>query len=597
MRKISRAEKHLKFRCKEGELLDLIKEFIKFYKPHRKIFILDISCALGIAAMDLIFPLLSRNILNMYIPDRNLRALIITAFVMLFLYLLRAVFNYVVHYWGHIVGVRIEYDMRKTLFDHLQTQDISFFDKSRTGQLMSRLVNDLNLITELAHHGPEDLFLSVIMLSGSFIILLNIEWRLTLILFAFIPFMFYFTLKKSMQMRKKFREVRERIAAVNSQIENSISGIRVSKAFTNEDYEQEKFNEGNMTFRISRSNAFKTMAEFYSGINLYMNFLTLIAISFGGYFVFSGRISYGDLLAFILYTNFFMEPLKRLTNFTEQFQNGMSGFERFREMMSVKPKIQDPPEARELVNVAGNISFRNVSFSYESDQQNNILSHINIDIPAGKTVALVGPSGGGKTTLCHLIPRFYDVTEGEIFIDNNNIKDFTVKSLRKSIGLVQQSVFLFTGTIRENILYGKIDATDEEVIEAAKNASIHDFIASLPEGYETYVGERGVRLSGGQQQRLSIARVFLKNPPILILDEATSALDNATEIMIQRSLEKLSAGRTTLVIAHRLSTIKSADEIIVIDDKGIHERGTHDDLIKLNGIYCQLYNSQFKGFM
>jgi ATP-binding cassette subfamily B protein len=577
--------------------MNLLKEFSKFYKSHIKLFIVDISCALGIAALDLIFPLLSRSILNIYIPERNLRGLITTALVMFTLYFLRGVFNYIVHYWGHVLGVRIEYDMRKKLFGHLQTLDISFFDKSRTGKLMSRLVNDLNLITELAHHGPEDLFVSLIMLIGSFFILLNIEWRLTLIIFSFIPFMFIFTLLKSIKMRRKFRDVREKIAVVNSQIENSLSGIRVSKAFANEDYEQEKFNEGNMTFRISRTNAFKTMAEFYAGINFFMNILTLLTISFGGYYVYKNQINYGDLLAFVLYTSFFMEPIKRLTNFTEQFQNGMSGFERFSEIMSIKPKIQDSPEAKELELVNGNISIKNVSFSYEDDSTNKVLSDINIDIQSGKTVALVGPSGGGKTTLCHLIPRFYDVTEGEILIDNNNIRDFTVRSLRNQIGLVQQNVFLFTGTIRENIIYGKIDATDAEVIEAAKNASIHDFITTLPDGYETYIGERGVRLSGGQQQRLSIARVFLKNPPILILDEATSALDNATEIMIQKSLEKLSKGRTTLVIAHRLSTIKNADEIIVIDDKGIHERGTHEELIQLKGIYSELYNSQFKGFV
>jgi ATP-binding cassette subfamily B protein len=577
--------------------MNLLKEFSKFYKSHIKLFILDISCALGIAALDLIFPLLSRNILNIYIPERNLRGLITTALVMFTLYFLRGVFNYIVHYWGHVLGVRIEYDMRKKLFGHLQTLDISFFDKSRTGKLMSRLVNDLNLITELAHHGPEDLFVSLIMLIGSFFILLNIEWRLTLIIFSFVPFMLIFTLIKSIKMRRKFRDVREKIAVVNSQIENSLSGIRVSKAFANEDYEQEKFNEGNMTFRISRTNAFKTMAEFYAGINFFMNILTLITIAFGGYYVYKNQINYGDLLAFVLYTSFFMEPIKRLTNFTEQFQNGMSGFERFSEIMSIKPKIQDSPEAKELDTVNGNISIKNVSFSYEDDSTNKVLSNININIESGKTIALVGPSGGGKTTLCHLIPRFYDVTEGEILIDNNNIRDFTVRSLRSQIGLVQQNVFLFTGTIRENIIYGKIDATDAEVIEAAKNASIHDFITTLPDGYETYIGERGVRLSGGQQQRLSIARVFLKNPPILILDEATSALDNATEIMIQKSLEKLSKGRTTLVIAHRLSTIKNADEIIVIDDKGIHERGTHEELLQLKGIYYELYNSQFKGFI
>lgn len=462
---------------------------------------------------------------------------------------------------------------------------------------MSRLVNDLNLITELAHHGPEDLFISMIMIFGSFIILMNIEWRLTLIIFFFIPFIFIFAVWKSLRMRKKFRTVKEKIAVVNSQIENSLSGIRVSKAFANEEFEEEKFQHGNMTFRLSRTDAFKTMAEFYSTIYLFMNLLTLVTIAFGGYFVFLDRISYGDLLAFILYISFFLEPLKKLTNFAEQYQNGMSGFERFSELMKIEPKIKNIENPKIMSDVKGDISIENVSFSYEDNEENKVLKDVNIRIDAGKTVALVGPSGGGKTTLCHLIPRFYDVTGGEIKIDGENIKDFSIKSLRSHIGLVQQNVFLFTGTIRENIIYGNLDATDEEMIEAAKNASIHEFITSLPEGYDTFIGERGVKLSGGQKQRLSIARVFLKNPPILILDEATSALDNATEIVIQESLERLSKGRTVLVIAHRLSTIKNADEIIVINDSGIQEQGTHDQLLKSGGIYADLYKTQFKGFI
>ncbi len=577
--------------------MNLVRKFSSYYKPHMKLFMVDMFCALGIAGLDLIFPILSRNILNIYIPDKNLRALVITAVSMLILYLVRAIFNYIVFYWGHVVGVRMEYDMRRDLFGHLHTMDISFFDSARTGKLMSRLVNDLNLITELAHHGPEDLFISIIMIFGSFIILMNIEWRLTLIIFFFIPFIFVFAVWKSMRMRKKFRTVKEKIAIVNSQIENSLSGIRVSKAFANEAFEEEKFQEGNMTFRLSRTDAFKTMAEFYSTIYLFMNLLTLVTIAFGGYFVFLERITYGDMLAFILYISFFLEPLKKLTNFAEQYQNGMSGFERFSELMAIEPKIKNIDNPKTLSNVRGNISINNVSFSYEDNEENKVLKDVNIKIDAGKTVALVGPSGGGKTTLCHLIPRFYDVTKGQIQIDGENIKDFSIKSLRSHIGLVQQNVFLFTGTIRENIIYGNLDATDEEMIEAAKSASIHEFITSLPEGYDTFIGERGIKLSGGQKQRLSIARVFLKNPPILILDEATSALDNATEIVIQESLERLSKGRTVLVIAHRLSTIKNADEIIVINDRGIQEQGSHEELLESGGIYSDLYKSQFKGFM
>jgi len=555
------------------------------------------ACALGIATLNLIFPIFSRTLLNNYIPDRNLRALIIASLVMFVLYILKGVFYYIVNYWGHVLGVRMEYDMRKKLFEHFQIMDVSFFDNRRTGKLMSRLVNDLNLIAELAHHGPEDLFLSIIMFIGSFIILLTVEVKLTLIIFAFLPFMLWFSIVKGIKMRGNFRQVRKKIADVNSNIENSISGVRVAKSFTNEEHELEKFDEGNIHFRNSKQDAYKTMAEFHTGINFSTNFLNLLTIALGGYFVYIGNISYGDLVAFILYINFFMEPIKRLTNFTQQFQDGMSGFERFLEILDIPPKIKDIKKPITLKNIKGSIRIENVEFSYDDDNESKVLQNIDIDIKAGTTMAIVGPSGGGKTTLCHLIPRFYDVTKGKITIDGIDIKDASVKSLRKNIGLVQQSVFLFTGTIKENIKYGNIDARDEEVVEAAKKASIHDFIMSLPNRYDTYIGERGVKLSGGQQQRISIARIFLKNPPILILDEATSALDNATEILIQKSLERLSKGRTTLVIAHRLSTIQNADEIIVLTDKGIQEKGNHNTLLKKEGVYANLYNSQFSNFI
>ncbi len=577
--------------------MDLVKKFIAYYKPHKGLFFLDMSCALGIASLDLLFPIFSRTLLNDFIPDRNLRAIIIASLVMFVLYVLKGVFYYIVNYWGHVLGVRMEYDMRKKLFEHFQIMDVSFFDNRRTGKLMSRIVNDLNLIAELAHHGPEDLFLSVILFIGSFIILLTIEVKLTLIIFAFLPFMLWFSIIKGVKMRGNFRQVRKKIADVNSNIENSISGVRVAKSFTNEEYELEKFDEGNMHFRNSKQDAYKTMAEFHTGINFSTNFLNLLTIALGGYFVYIGNINYGDLIAFILYINFFMEPIKRLTNFTQQFQDGMSGFERFLEILDIPPKIKDIEEPVDLVDVKGNINIENVEFAYDDDDESKVLHNIDIDIQAGTTMAIVGPSGGGKTTLCHLIPRFYDVTKGRITIDGVDIKDASVKSLRKNIGLVQQSVFLFTGTIKENIKYGNIDATDEEVVEAAKQASIHDFIMSLPNRYDTYIGERGVKLSGGQQQRISIARIFLKNPPILILDEATSALDNATEILIQKSLERLSKGRTTLVIAHRLSTIQNADEIIVLTDTGIQERGNHKTLLEKDGVYANLYNSQFSNFM
>lgn len=577
--------------------MDLVKKFVKYYKPHKGLFILDMACALGIASLDLIFPIFSRTLINDFIPDRNLRAIIIASLVMFVLYILKGVFYYIVNYWGHVLGVRMEYDMRKKLFEHFQIMDVSFFDNRRTGKLMSRIVNDLNLIAELAHHGPEDLFLSVLMFIGSFIILLTIEVKLTLIIFAFLPFMLWFSIVKGVKMRGNFRQVRKKIADVNSNIENSISGVRVAKSFTNEEYELEKFDEGNIHFRNSKQDAYKTMAEFHTGINFSTNFLNLLTIALGGYFVYIGNINYGDLVAYILYINFFMEPIKRLTNFTQQFQDGMSGFERFLEILDIPPKIKDVKNPMVLNDVKGEINVENVEFSYDDDDESKVLHNINIDIKSGTTMAIVGPSGGGKTTLCHLIPRFYDVTKGRITIDGVDIKNASIQSLRKNIGLVQQSVFLFTGTIKENIKYGNIDATDEEVVEAAKQASIHDFIMSLPNRYDTYIGERGVKLSGGQQQRISIARIFLKNPPILILDEATSALDNATEILIQKSLERLSKGRTTLVIAHRLSTIQNADEIIVLTDKGIQERGNHKSLLEKDGIYADLYNSQFSNFM
>ena len=577
--------------------MDLVKKFVKYYKPHKGLFILDMACALGIASLDLIFPIFSRTLINDFIPDRDLRAIIIASLVMFVLYILKGVFYYIVNYWGHVLGVRMEYDMRKKLFEHFQIMDVSFFDNRRTGKLMSRIVNDLNLIAELAHHGPEDLFLSVLMFIGSFIILLTIEVKLTLIIFAFLPFMLWFSIVKGVKMRGNFRQVRKKIADVNSNIENSISGVRVAKSFTNEEYELEKFDEGNIHFRNSKQDAYKTMAEFHTGINFSTNFLNLLTIALGGYFVYIGNINYGDLVAYILYINFFMEPIKRLTNFTQQFQDGMSGFERFLEILDIPPKIKDVKNPTVLNDVKGEIKVENVEFSYDDDDESKVLHNINIDIKSGTTMAIVGPSGGGKTTLCHLIPRFYDVTKGRITIDGVDIKNASIQSLRKNIGLVQQSVFLFTGTIKENIKYGNIDATDEEVVEAAKQASIHDFIMSLPNRYDTYIGERGVKLSGGQQQRISIARIFLKNPPILILDEATSALDNATEILIQKSLERLSKGRTTLVIAHRLSTIQNADEIIVLTDKGIQERGTHKSLLEKDGIYADLYNSQFSNFM
>ncbi|MFX0548501.1 ABC transporter ATP-binding protein [Hathewaya histolytica] len=573
----------------------MIKKFTSYYRPHRKLFFLDIFCAFLIAILDLIFPMITRRILQDTLPNRNIRALIIFLFILVIIYIIKYICSYFIEYWGHIVGVRIQYDMRRDIFSHLQKLPFSYFDNHKTGHIMSRIINDLMEISELAHHGPEDLFISIVMIVGSFISLCTINIKLTLVIFAFVPFMVWFAMSKRIKLSKAFKDVRGKVADVNSRLENSISGIRVSKSFANEDYEMEKFDEGNLKFKKSRSFAYKYMAEFYSGIRFLIDILHVIVIGAGGYFYFKGKINMPDIVAYLLYINFFMQPIRRLAMFMEQYQSGMAGFGRFLELMNIEVEDNEKEGAIELSNVEGKIEFKDVSFSYGDSKE--ILNNLNIYVEKGESVALVGPSGGGKSTLCQLIPRFYEVTSGDIFIDGYNIKDLTLKSLRENIGFVQQDVFLFAGTINENILYGNPMASEEDIIKAAKNANIHEFIMALPEKYNTYVGERGIKLSGGQKQRISIARVFLKNPPILILDEATSALDNATELMIQKSLEELSKGRTTLVVAHRLSTIKNADNIIVLTKEGILEEGNHEKLMKENGIYAKLYNAQFKGYI
>lgn len=573
----------------------MLKKFISYYKPYRKLFALDMSCAFLIAAIDLAFPLIARQFINDIIPNGKLRIFYIFIIALLILAVVRAVLNYIIDYWGHIVGTRMERDMRRDLFGHLQTLSFDYFDNIKTGHLMSRIVNDLREISELAHHGPEDLFISLVMLIGSFIILTTIEWRLTLIIYSFLPLLIWYATLKRKKMTAAFRSVRKRIANVNAQLENSISGIRVAKSFTNEEYEIEKFDEGNREFNSSKEFAYKAMAEFFAGIFFLSNILNIITLSVGGFFVYLGYINTGDLVAYLLYINFFLQPIRKLTNFTQQFQNGMTGFERFVEIMKVKASIVDKEDAVTLKEIKGKIEFKNVAFKYSEEKF--VLSNINLIINPGETMALVGPSGGGKTTLCQLIPRFYEVTKGEILIDGINVKDVKIKSLRENIGMVQQDIFLFTGTIKENILYGKPGAKDTEVIKAAKNANIHDFILSLPERYDSYIGEKGIKLSGGQKQRISLARAFLKNPAILILDEATSALDSEAEIIIQQALEKLTMGRTVLVIAHRLSTIKNANQIVVLTDEGIKEKGNHDELITRDGLYAKLYNAQFRGFI
>ena len=562
----------------------MIKKFISYYKPYKKLFILDLIVATIATICSLIYPMMTRVLINETIPNKEIKVIGIFAIILMLLYLIKAGCCYFMQYFGHLVGVGMQADMRRDMFNHLEELPNSYFDNNRTGDLMSRMINDLMEISELAHHGPEDLFISIVMFLGSFIILSTINIPLTILVFAFVPFIVIFTLKKRKKMNDCFMETRVHTSNINSTLENSIAGIRISKAFVAHEYEKEKFNKGNNKFREVRKKAYKVMAEYFAGVNFGVDILDYVVLIAGGVFTYYGVINLGDFLAYMLYVKLFTDPINKLINFVEQYQNGMTGFKRFMEIMNVE-KEKENPNAVEINNVEGNIEFENVSFSYENE---SVLNDINLSIESGKMLALVGPSGGGKTTFCSLIPRFYDVDKGDIKIDGKSIYDIKLNSLRKNIGIVQQDVFLYTGTIKENIKYGNQNATDEEVIEAAKKANIHEFIMELKDGYDTYIGERGVKLSGGQKQRISIARVFLKNPPILILDEATSALDNVTEYLIQKSLEELCKNRTTIVVAHRLSTIKNADEIIVLTDKGIEERGSHIELIKKGGIYENL---------
>lgn len=568
----------------------MLKRFISYYKPVKKIFITDMICAFVVAVCDLFYPMITRNIINTYVPNQEFQLMITWLIVLGLIYILKVGLNYYITYYGHIMGVTMQANMRKDIFEHLQDLPFVFFDENKTGSLSSRIINDLMDISELAHHGPEDLFISIVMLVGSFLLLSTINLPLALIVFSIIPLLVFVAMKLRIRMADTFMETRVTIGEVNATIENSISGIRVSKAFSNKEKEIEKFNKNNSKFQAARKKAYKVMAEFHVGSSFIIDFLNILVLSAGAIFFFNGWINFGDFAAFLLYISNFLNPIRKLINFVEQYQSGSSGFKRFIEIMDKEIEI-DELGAEDINDIKGQIKFDDVTFAY--DDNTEILKDISFNIDAGKTVAFVGPSGGGKTTLCHLIPRFYEIEDGSISIDNIDVRKFTRRSLRKNIGIVQQDVFLFTGTVFENIQCGRFDATEEEVYEAAKNANIHDFIISLPKGYDTYVGERGVKLSGGQKQRISIARVFLKNPPILVLDEATSALDNATELLIQKSLEELSKGRTTVVVAHRLSTIKNADEIIILTDKGIQEKGKHQELLDKNGIYAELYNSQF----
>ena len=568
----------------------MIRRFISYYKPHLKMFCADMACALMLAACNLLFPIMTRAMMNDYIPNKNVRMLLVIAGVLVCAYIFKKFLNYFIQYYGHVVGVEMQGEMRREMFVKLQSLPFSFYDNHKTGSIMSRMIGDLFDISELAHHGPEDLFISAVLLIGSFVGMSMMNFWLTLIIFAFVPLLIWFSAVKRVKMSKAFKKSREEVAEVNATLENSISGIRVSKAFCNGAYETARFSKNNQAFIASRSMAYRAMAEFHSGNTMIIDFLNVVVLVAGGLFTYYGQITGGDFVAFLLYVNVFLDPIRRLIGFIEQYQSAMSGFERFLEIIDT-PSEAESPNAVPLEHVKGHIRFSYVIFTYGDDKQ--VLDHISLDIRPGRKVALVGPSGGGKTTLCHLLPRFYEVTGGSVQIDEHDIRDVTYESLRKSIGLVQQDVFLFTGTIYDNILCGRTDASREDVYEAAKRANIHEFILGLPDGYDTFIGERGVKLSGGQKQRISIARVFLKNPPILILDEATSALDNVTELAVQQSLDSLCKDRTTLVVAHRLSTVRNADEIIVLTDAGVEERGTHTELMAKNGAYAMLYNTQF----
>lgn len=573
-----------------------LKQFIGYYRPYRHLFYADMFCALALSAIDLVFPLIVRFLLNdVYILEDSNKIIKYVLFIgsaLLAMYIIRYFCQYFITSWGHIMGAKMESDMRKDIFDHLQKLSFSYYDETNTGKLMSRIVTDLFDISELAHHGPEDLFISILKIIGAFLILASINVKITLVLIFFTFVMLYFSYFYNQKMRSVFKKNREKIANVNAVLQDSLAGIRVVKSFANEEIESSKFDKGNNEFLVTKEDSYFIMGRFYSGNSFFQGLLYLSVILVGGIFISLHTLPVTDLVVYILYINIFLNPIDKLVNLTEQFQRGLSGFERFLEVMNTHPDIQDKKDAVELKDIKGNIEFKDVSFSY--NEEKSILSDINIKIPAGKNIALVGPSGGGKTTFCSLIPRFYEIDKGAIVIDGKDIKDIKLKSLRNSIGIVQQDVYMFAGSVKENIAYGKPEASDNEIIEAAKKANIHDFIMTLEKGYDTYVGERGVKLSGGQKQRLSIARVFLKNPPILILDEATSALDNESERFIQRSLEELSKNRTTLVIAHRLSTIRNADEIIVLTDEGIKERGSHEELLDKNGVYAYLYNLQFE---
>lgn len=576
-------------------MLKTLKKLAGYYKPYKGLFFSDMFFAILGAGITLVIPLIVRYITGNIVtlaPDTALDIIIKLGIIMIILVLVEAFCNFYIAYYGHIMGASIERDMRNEIFSHYQKLSFAFYDNQKVGHLLSRVTADLFDISELLHHGPEDLVISIIKFVGAFLILVFVNWKLALAAFSLIPFLILYAIYFNKKMKKAFKENRARIADINTQIEDSLSGIRVVKSFANEKEEMKKFKKGNERFVASKKKSYQYMGTYHSGMGAFTTLITIEVLLVGAYFLTKGEMPVEDLVTVLLYINNFTEPIKKLINFTEQFQNGYSGYSRFCEIMAVAPDIKDRENAKELQNVKGEIHFENVSFSYESNHE-KVLNHVDLKVKAGEYVALVGSSGAGKTTLCSLIPRFYDVTDGRVLLDGEDIRNLKMQSLRNHIGIVQQDVYLFAGTVMENIRYGKPDATDEEVIRAARAANAHEFIMSLENGYDTDIGQRGVKLSGGQKQRLSIARVFLKNPPILIFDEATSALDNESEKIVQQSLEDLAKNRTTFVIAHRLSTIRKAQRILVLTEDGIAEEGTHEELMQKEGIYSSLYKMSF----
>ena len=570
-----------------------LRIFLSYFKSHRRLFALDMTCAFLIALIDLAFPLVSRQAMYTWLPEKQFRVFFIVMAVVVAAYVLRSGLYFVVAYWGHTFGIRVEADIRRDLYHHMQELGFDFYDRNRTGQLMSRLTSDLFELTELAHHGPEDLFISVVTIFGALAVMFAVRWELALVLLVLLPVLLWTAMRRRRQMSDASRAAKQKTGTINAAIESGLSGVRTTKAFANEAEQQQRFDEANEVFKTAKRGFHKEMGFFTAVMEFFTNILPVAVIAVGGWLIMRERMDYVDLITFSLYVTSFVSPIRKLANFAEMFSNGFAGLNRFAELMRTEPTIQDAPDAVELTEVQGAVDVDHVSFAYTDETE--VLHDVSLSIPAGETVALVGPSGGGKSTLCQLLPRFYDVDEGSIRIDGLDVRRVTQSSLRRAIGIVQQDVFLFADTIRENIRYGRPDATDAEVEQAARQAEIYDDICAMPDGFDTYVGERGALLSGGQKQRVSIARIFLKNPPILILDEATSALDSVTESKIQGAFDRLAKGRTTLIIAHRLSTIRSASRILVIRDGRIAEEGSHRALLALNGEYARLYHTQNVG--